>query len=373
VQRWPIVLFQQILFRNSSENVTELKPFVIPQVIRVSIYLHVLLGTLYFPPALPSSCTVSNNLNVLRGKRGFNFFTSVRNCDYFCCNSGVDCFWNLYWTCSVVVNTICAHLWWHKHPMLFQYDVILMSSCSLQVNPSRLPVVVGGLLDVDCQEDVIKSLILVVRGQFSTDELVEEVEKRNRSVAGCCCEHDVMIAIYFVVLCFVTDWSCCCHGSSRVSTKDRRSQPLTTRLQRSTSIRTTTPNASSGKTPITIAGSWGSTVRNVTPTWRACVTSVDNATMSLSRWGGCEMLALCRSSVSLIKLIFNSLLPSCATRTRFSNPKPDTWYVARMSTFGGKFWKTRTSSGGNLSTRCVRCFVRQMYFDASRVVHDMKL
>jgi hypothetical protein len=50
------------------------------------------------------------------------------------------------------------------------------------VNPSRLPVVVGGLLDVDCAEDAIKQLILVVRGQFSTDELVEEVEKRNRSV-----------------------------------------------------------------------------------------------------------------------------------------------------------------------------------------------
>ncbi|XP_050305329.1 clathrin heavy chain [Anthonomus grandis grandis] len=49
-----------------------------------------------------------------------------------------------------------------------------------KVNPSRLPVVVGGLLDVDCSEDIIKSLILVVRGQFSTDELVEEVEKRNR-------------------------------------------------------------------------------------------------------------------------------------------------------------------------------------------------
>jgi clathrin heavy chain len=48
------------------------------------------------------------------------------------------------------------------------------------VNPSRLPVVIGGLLDVDCSEDVIKSLILVVRGQFSTDELVAEVEKRNR-------------------------------------------------------------------------------------------------------------------------------------------------------------------------------------------------
>lgn len=49
-----------------------------------------------------------------------------------------------------------------------------------KVNPSRLPVVIGGLLDVDCSEDIIKNLILVVKGQFSTDELVEEVEKRNR-------------------------------------------------------------------------------------------------------------------------------------------------------------------------------------------------
>uniref|UniRef100_A0A8C2KZQ0 Clathrin heavy chain n=1 Tax=Cyprinus carpio TaxID=7962 RepID=A0A8C2KZQ0_CYPCA len=49
-----------------------------------------------------------------------------------------------------------------------------------KVNPSRLPVVVGGLLDVDCSEDTIRSLILAVRGDFSTDQLVEEVEKRNR-------------------------------------------------------------------------------------------------------------------------------------------------------------------------------------------------
>lgn len=53
-------------------------------------------------------------------------------------------------------------------------------NAAVQVNPSRLPVVIGGLLDVDCSEDVIKNLILVVRGQFSTDELVAEVEKRNR-------------------------------------------------------------------------------------------------------------------------------------------------------------------------------------------------
>lgn len=49
-----------------------------------------------------------------------------------------------------------------------------------KVNPARLPVVVGALLDVDCNEDAIKQLILHTRGQFSIDELVEEVEKRNR-------------------------------------------------------------------------------------------------------------------------------------------------------------------------------------------------
>ncbi len=48
------------------------------------------------------------------------------------------------------------------------------------MNPSRLPVVIGGLLDVDCAEDQIKQMIMSVRGQFSVDELVEEVEKRNR-------------------------------------------------------------------------------------------------------------------------------------------------------------------------------------------------
>lgn len=48
------------------------------------------------------------------------------------------------------------------------------------MNPSRLPIVAGGLLDVDCSEDIIKSLILSVKGQFSTDELVAECEKRNR-------------------------------------------------------------------------------------------------------------------------------------------------------------------------------------------------
>ena len=52
----------------------------------------------------------------------------------------------------------------------------------MQVNPSRLPIVAGGLLDVDCTDDVIKNLVLSVKGPFSTDELVEEFEKRNRLI-----------------------------------------------------------------------------------------------------------------------------------------------------------------------------------------------
>eukprot|EP01135_Chromosphaera_perkinsii_P003336 Nk52_evm36s240 gene=Nk52_evmTU36s240 len=49
-----------------------------------------------------------------------------------------------------------------------------------KVNPARLPIVVGGMLDVDCSEDVIKGLIMSVKGAYSTDELAEELEKRNR-------------------------------------------------------------------------------------------------------------------------------------------------------------------------------------------------
>ncbi|VDK49477.1 unnamed protein product [Anisakis simplex] len=51
-----------------------------------------------------------------------------------------------------------------------------------KVNPARLPIVVGGLLDVDCSEDAIKQLIINTRVKFDIDELVEEVEKRNRLV-----------------------------------------------------------------------------------------------------------------------------------------------------------------------------------------------
>ena len=49
-----------------------------------------------------------------------------------------------------------------------------------RVNSARTPQVIGGLLDVDCDESVIKNLLSSVTGTFPIDELVDEVEKRNR-------------------------------------------------------------------------------------------------------------------------------------------------------------------------------------------------
>ncbi|KIM68076.1 hypothetical protein SCLCIDRAFT_1209460 [Scleroderma citrinum Foug A] len=49
-----------------------------------------------------------------------------------------------------------------------------------RVNSVRTPQVIGGLLDVDCEEATIKSLLASVTGNFPIDELVGEVEQRNR-------------------------------------------------------------------------------------------------------------------------------------------------------------------------------------------------
>ena len=49
-----------------------------------------------------------------------------------------------------------------------------------RVNSVRTPQVVGGLLDVDCDESTIKGLLAMVTGNFPIDELVHEVEQRNR-------------------------------------------------------------------------------------------------------------------------------------------------------------------------------------------------
>lgn len=50
-----------------------------------------------------------------------------------------------------------------------------------RVNPSRTPAVIGGLLDVDCDENIIKGLLQSVNpASIPIDELVSEVETRNR-------------------------------------------------------------------------------------------------------------------------------------------------------------------------------------------------
>jgi clathrin heavy chain len=50
-----------------------------------------------------------------------------------------------------------------------------------RINPSRTPAVIGGLLDVDCDEGIIKGLLAsVTPSSIPIDELVQEVESRNR-------------------------------------------------------------------------------------------------------------------------------------------------------------------------------------------------
>ena len=49
-----------------------------------------------------------------------------------------------------------------------------------KVSPAKLPIVIGKLLDLDCNEDFIRQLLSDGRTQCSVEELVEEVEQRNR-------------------------------------------------------------------------------------------------------------------------------------------------------------------------------------------------
>ncbi|PWN22946.1 putative CHC1-clathrin heavy chain [Microstroma glucosiphilum] len=67
--------------------------------------------------------------------------------------------------------------------VLYLYQNMLINFIEVyvqRVNSSRTPQVIGGLLDVDCDEGVIKNLLSSVTGPIPVEELVEEVEKRNR-------------------------------------------------------------------------------------------------------------------------------------------------------------------------------------------------
>jgi len=67
--------------------------------------------------------------------------------------------------------------------VLYLYQKGLISAIEVyvqRVNSVRAPQVIGGLLDVDCDENTIKNLLMSITGVFPVNELVEQVEARNR-------------------------------------------------------------------------------------------------------------------------------------------------------------------------------------------------
>jgi len=67
--------------------------------------------------------------------------------------------------------------------VLYLYQKGLISAIEVyvqRVNSARAPQVIGGLLDVDCDEVTIKNILMSISGTFPVNELVEQVEARNR-------------------------------------------------------------------------------------------------------------------------------------------------------------------------------------------------
>lgn len=67
--------------------------------------------------------------------------------------------------------------------VLYLYQKGLINAIEIyvqRVNSARTPQVIGGLLDVDCDENTIKNILMSITGTFPVNELVEQVEARNR-------------------------------------------------------------------------------------------------------------------------------------------------------------------------------------------------
>lgn len=62
-----------------------------------------------------------------------------------------------------------------KNNMLQKIEIYVQ-----KINVMRTPIVVGALLDDDCEESFIKALIMSVRNMVPIEDLVDQVEKRNR-------------------------------------------------------------------------------------------------------------------------------------------------------------------------------------------------
>ncbi|KAI9683353.1 MAG: hypothetical protein M1829_005424 [Trizodia sp. TS-e1964] len=85
---------------------------------------------------------------------------------------------------QIPLITICDRFNFIHDLVLYLYQNQQIKSIEAyvqRVNPSRTPAVIGGLLDVDCDERIIRELLLsVVGAAIPIDELVSEVESRNR-------------------------------------------------------------------------------------------------------------------------------------------------------------------------------------------------
>jgi clathrin heavy chain len=71
------------------------------------------------------------------------------------------------------VGELCEYL--YKNSLMKYIEVYVV-----KVNPMKCPIVVGTLIDLDCSEDFIKTLLQNVRAACPAEPLVAEVEKRNR-------------------------------------------------------------------------------------------------------------------------------------------------------------------------------------------------
>merc|ERR1712151_1351033 len=63
----------------------------------------------------------------------------------------------------------------HKNSLMKYIEVYVV-----KVNPMNCPTVIGTLIDLDCSEDFIKTLLQNVRAACPVEQLVQEVEKRNK-------------------------------------------------------------------------------------------------------------------------------------------------------------------------------------------------
>ncbi|KAK7016226.1 Clathrin heavy chain [Paramarasmius palmivorus] len=84
---------------------------------------------------------------------------------------------------QLLLIIICDHFDFVHDLVLYLYQNNLINFIEVYVqcvNSVRTPQVVSGLLDMDCDESTIKSLLASVPGNFPIDELAEEVEQHNR-------------------------------------------------------------------------------------------------------------------------------------------------------------------------------------------------